>query len=229
MGDIGRRYRRVLEEVAAACDDVGRDPGDVTVVGVSKYVDAADTAELVRAGCKDLGESRPQVMWAKAESPEIGGVDPVRWHMIGHLQRNKVARTLRYPVVVHSVDSERLLSAIDDSATKAEVAVSVLVEVNPSGDADKTGLSSEDATRLIGSFDSDRVSIDGLMAMAGWGTDVDAARRQFAAVRELRDRIATDARPLRELSMGMSGDFPAAISEGATMVRIGSRLWRDDP
>ena len=100
----------VREEVAAATAASGRTPDEVTVIGVTKYVDAAYTAMLIQAGCVDLGENRPQVLWSKAESP--GFPSNIRWHMIGHLQTNKVRRLLRYQPLIHSVDSERLLGVI---------------------------------------------------------------------------------------------------------------------
>jgi hypothetical protein len=153
---------------------------------------------------------------------------PVRWHLIGHLQRNKVERTLPLVSLIHSVDSLRLLRAIDAAAEAIERAVPVLLEVNVSGDAAKHGFSIEvtperfDEAQLC-----KRVEIRGLMAMAGLDDDVTRAGRDFRCLHELREQLR--ARPggsvLDELSMGMSGDFEAAIEEGATIVRIGTALF----
>lgn len=146
--------------------------------------------------------------------------------MIGHLQRNKIRRTLRCDPVVHSVDSQRVLEAIADEAVLRDYQADVLLEVNISGDQAKTGFAPEGLGRVLANLPSSGVRVLGLMAMAGWGTDPDDARRQFAKTRQLRDELASvTGCELPELSMGMSGDFVAAIAEGATMVRIGSRLF----
>lgn len=214
----------VREEVAAATAASGRTPDEVTVIGVTKYVDAAYTAMLIQAGCADLGENRPQVLWSKAESP--GFPSNIRWHMIGHLQTNKVRRLLRYQPLIHSVDSERLLGVIAKESVAREVKTRVLLEVNISGDADKTGMSASQLEELMQQPIPEGIEVVGLMAMAGLAADSGQIQRQFDAVRELRDHLVTaSGLALPELSMGMSGDFQQAIRAGATMVRIGSRLF----
>jgi len=218
-------WLQVQADVADACKSADRDVDDVTIVGVTKYVDAATTAMLVDAGCPTLGENRPQVLWQKAESEEFASLD-VNWHMIGHVQRNKLRRMLRYRPMIHSVDSPRLLDAIADEANSLIEPIRVLLEVNISGEEAKTGMDAETLTQLLLREPMPGVQICGLMAMAGWGTDASEAQRQFAKVRKLRDELsAKSGLGLNELSMGMSGDFVAAIAEGATMVRIGSRLF----
>ena len=214
----------VREEVAAATAAAGRTPDDVTVIGVTKYVDAEYTAKLIQAGCADLGENRPQVLWSKAESP--GFPSDIRWHMIGHLQTNKVRRLLRYQPLIHSVDSERLLGVIAKESVAREVKTRVLLEVNISGDTEKTGMSATQLEELMQQPIPEGIEVVGLMAMAGLAADSGEIQRQFDAVRELRDHLVTaSGLALPELSMGMSGDFQQAIRAGATMVRIGSRLF----
>ncbi|MAI32951.1 MAG: YggS family pyridoxal phosphate enzyme [Planctomycetaceae bacterium TMED240] len=210
-----------VRETALAC---GRDPNAIRIIGVTKYVDEQLTRALISAGCRDLGESRPQLMWQKSEAMQ--DVTPLSWHMIGHLQRNKVRRLLRCEPTIHSIDSERVLSAIAEEATQQGICINVLLEVNISGDEAKTGFVTDAVEPILEAQQQPGIQIRGLMAMAGWGTDPTTARRQFEKTRELRDQlqIAT-GRPLPELSMGMSGDFQAAIKEGATMVRIGSSLF----
>lgn len=224
---LSENWARVQEEIRDAALQAGRTPEDVVTIGVSKYVDAEVTAGLVAAGCEQLAESRPQQLWKKADSLALG--DQVRWHLIGHLQRNKIRRLLTHQVVIQSVDSQRLLSAISDEASSAGQTVDVLLEVNISGDEAKTGLDVTEVRELIAEIADcppEGVRVRGLMAMAGWGTDPAAAREQFAQTRMLRDQLTAQwDLALPELSMGMSGDFPAAIAEGATMVRIGSRLF----
>ena len=224
---IAANWRSVNELVAEAASRANRTRESIQVIGVSKYVDAETTAMLYDAGCRDLGESRAQTLWQKAESLKLPS--DARWHMIGHLQTNKVRRLLRHPVMVHSLDSERLLQKIIDETVQRETPVEILIEVNISGDEAKTGLRAADIRRLFETAATNQhagFAIVGLMAMAGWGTKGTDARKQFAALRELRDSLNTEFDlSLDELSMGMSGDFSEAIAEGATMVRIGSALF----
>ncbi len=227
-------WRTVVDEVNQATVASGRPADAVRIIGVTKYVDASLTEALVDVGCRDLGENRPQSLWSKADA--IADKD-IRWHLIGHLQRNKLRRTLQYPVLIHSIDSARLLKSVSDeldssgvdtklAQADASAHADVLVEVNISGDETKTGMTTAQIRELFESLPYSHVNILGLMAMAGWGTDPDESRRQFAAVRELRDELAAEfGLPLTQLSMGMSGDFAEAIAEGATMVRIGSRIY----
>jgi pyridoxal phosphate enzyme (YggS family) len=221
---LKQNWESVQNDVHEATRRSGRDPSSVTIIGVSKYVGSETTAALIQAGCHDLGESRPQVLWQKAESLSLN--HDLRWHLIGHLQRNKIRRLLREQPIIHSVDSQRLLAALATESVAQNQQVSVLLEVNISGDDAKTGFAIDDMVSVIDQIPTAGVRVEGLMAMAGWGTDPQEARRQFARLRELREQLTTEpGLPLRELSMGMSGDFREAIAEGATMVRIGSRLF----
>lgn len=221
----------VHERIGAACRRAGREPGAVTLVGVTKYVSAELTARLVEAGCRDLAESRPQALWAKAEA--LGAVVPApRWHMVGHLQRNKVRRSLPLIGLLHSLDSRRLLETLDAEAKALGRICDVLVEVNLAGDPERTGLPEEEVAALLEAAATCRhVRVRGLMGMASAPAGPEASatsRRQFARLRELRDRLRPVTPPtvsLEELSMGMSEDFEEAILEGATLVRVGSALW----
>ncbi len=215
----------VREEVAAAAIAAGRSVEDVTVIGVTKYVDADWTVALADAGCLHLGENRPQVLWKKVESTDFP--EPIQWHMIGHLQTNKVRRLLRYQPLIHSVDSTRLLEVIAEESVLKGIETKVLLEINISGDERKTGLTPSQAVDLLGEIRPDGVCLSGLMAMAGLGVNESTTRRQFDEVRQLRDRLAQlSGLALNELSMGMSADYTHAIHSGATMVRIGSRLFQ---
>jgi len=217
----------VRERIAAAAVAAGRSTLDVTLVAVTKYVDAATTQLLVDAGCHDLGEARPQKLWEKAAA--LAGRE-IRWHLIGHLQRNKIRRTLPLVHLFHAGDSLRLLTEVDEEAASLSPAkTQVLLEVNVSGDAAKHGFSPSDLPNLFDDLSKlAHLDIRGLMTMTGLDADAAAERRQFAELRTLRDalRSAWSGRfALDELSMGMSGDFEAAIAEGATMVRVGSALF----
>lgn len=225
---IDSNWQGVKQRVREAARASGRDPDSVRIIGVSKYVDETLTRALTTAGCHELGESRPQLMWQKSEAMQ--DLVPLSWHLIGHLQRNKVRRSLRCEPMIHSVDSERLLAAIAEEAVQQNVCINVLLEVNISGDHAKTGFLPDALESVLVSMRASNiksgVNICGLMAMAGWGTDPTAARKQFERTRELRDGLElASGWSLPELSMGMSGDYQAAILAGSTMVRIGSSLF----
>jgi pyridoxal phosphate enzyme (YggS family) len=243
---IADNFHRVRERIADAAAAVGRRAEEITLVGVTKYVGPDEAAELFAAGCHNLGESRPQELWKKAAElkqarpspheragPSSVPENPVlRWHLVGHLQRNKIRRTLPLVSLIHSVDSERLLAAInEEQATTGDgsLPARVLLEVNTSGEPAKHGLLPEQVEPLLATAERyPNVAIRGLMTMAALEGGTAAAARNFAMLRELRDRLKSNAPPgvtLDDLSMGMSGDFEIGIHAGATMVRIGSLLW----
>jgi pyridoxal phosphate enzyme (YggS family) len=216
----------VRQRIAAAATRSDRTADVITLVVATKYVTTELAAAVVTAGCADLGESRPQELWTKAAALS----DPaVRWHLIGHLQRNKIRRTLPLVSLIHSVDSQRLLAAINEEAKLSSQIVPVLLEVNISGDAAKTGLAPAELEPLVAEAAAlEYVEVRGLMGMAGLEGDDAAARQDFIALRTLRDRLIRNLPPqlkLDDLSMGMSGDFEIAIEEGATIVRLGSLLF----
>lgn len=225
---IRTNLAKIRARIAAAAASAGRSADEVRLVAVTKYVDAATTRLVVDAGCADLGESRPQQLWDKAAALAYC---EIRWHMIGHLQRNKIRRTIPLVNLLHAGDSLRLLEELNEerTATSDAAPLSILLEVNVSGDAAKHGFTLEEVPGLLDALSKwPRLDIRGLMAMAGLEDDLATARRRFAQVRELRDalREAWAGRfQLDELSMGMSGDYEAAIAEGATLVRIGSALF----
>jgi PLP dependent protein len=220
----------VRANIAAAASRSGRREGDITLVAVTKSVSNDVAQMLVRAGCRDLGESRPQELWAKAESINSKLPDhAVRWHMIGHLQRNKVRRTLPMVSLVHSADSLRLLEEIDRESQALKQIARVLIEVNISGDQTKHGFGpGEVEPQLPKLAEFEHIAVEGLMCMASREGDLEQTRREFTALRKLRDRLQKVAPPnvkLTDLSMGMSGDYEIAVEEGATIVRIGSALF----
>jgi PLP dependent protein len=223
---IRQNLARVREQMAAAAKRAGRDRGEVKLVGVTKYVEPPVARLLVEAGLCDLAESRPQELWTKAAA--LADLK-IAWHMIGHLQRNKVRRTLPLVACIHSVDSLRLLEEISREAVAQSLDARVLLEVNVSGDAAKHGLAPGEVEPLLPKIaELPRLKVLGLMTMAALEGGSDEARRNFAALRELRDSLATYCPgnvSLKELSMGMSGDFEIAIEEGATLVRVGSALF----
>lgn len=222
---IRQNLAEIRERIAAAAARSGRPPSAVTLVGVTKYVSAEVTRLVAEAGCPDLGESRPQQLWEKAETLAGGAV---RWHLIGHLQRNKARRTVPWVHLVHSADSARLLEALDEAAAERPDPLPVLLEVNISGDAAKYGFTSGELPGVLAELPRlANLRVRGLMGMGGLESSTDQTRAEFASLRELRDRLQGACPPgvsLDELSMGMSGDYEMAIEEGATLVRVGSAL-----
>jgi PLP dependent protein len=223
---LSDRLAYVEEHIGDACRRAKRARADITLVAVTKSASIEVAAVLPELGVKDLGESRPQELWRKAEA-----IRDVRWHLIGHLQRNKVERTLPLAHMIHSVDSERLLDAIQGEVRRNLKPVQVLLEVNLSREPNKHGFSGEEMPRLIQAVVRARgyAIISGLMTMAAHEDDPEKCRSTFTELRQLRDQLRSGwsnyGAELSELSMGMTNDFEVAIEEGATMVRIGSALF----
>jgi PLP dependent protein len=225
---IRANWEEIRQLVAAAAARSGRPSDSVRIVGVTKYVDAAAAKSLYDAGCVDLGESRPQSLWDKA----LHLPNAVRWHLIGHLQRNKSKRTLPCLALIHSLDSWRLGQQLAQDASELGRPAEALLEINLTEDTTKTGLGTAAAEAWLDMYVSseavrNHLLVGGLMGMSSLQADAGQTRREFASLRELRERWSRRfGLPLETLSMGMSDDFELAIEEGSTMVRIGSRLFR---
>jgi PLP dependent protein len=230
----------VKERIAAACDKAKRDPSEVTLIAVTKTAAPEQMREILQLGIGDLGESRVQVLQQRAAQvneffarQQAHGAEnlpaKLRWHMIGHLQRNKIKPALPLVSVVHSVDSLRLAEELDAHAAKANRKLPVLMQVNASEEPQKSGVAVGAAVPLaeqIGTMDN--LQIMGLMTMAPLDGDEKTIRQTFARTRELFEEIKFNkigGSAMRHLSMGMSNDFEQAIMEGATLVRIGTLLF----
>ena len=219
---LSERMAEVRSRIAAACVRAGRSLNEVALIGVTKSVTAEVAKVAFELGLYALGESKPQELWKKAAA-----IPEARWHLIGHLQRNKIDRTIPLVALVHSVDSLRLLEAIDAFGRERGTPVPVLLEVNCSREASKGSFRPEDVLPSSDKLMSlDGVALRGLMTMAPCFDDPEKCRPTFAELRELRAKLETvTGLPLPFLSMGMSNDFAVAIEEGATHVRIGTTLF----
>jgi pyridoxal phosphate enzyme (YggS family) len=221
---LQQRLDAVEARIAAACARSGRERDAVTLVAVTKTVAASVAAMLPELGVCDLGENRPQELWRKAAL-----VSGVRWHLVGHLQRNKIERTLPLCRLLHSVDSVRLLDALEAASQSVEI----LLEVNVSGEESKMGFAPDAVLGLAPRLAELRtVRVRGLMTMAPFEADAERCRPVFVGLRELRERLqaAVGATPaLPELSMGMTNDYEVAVEEGATLIRIGTALFEGLP
>lgn len=223
---LKKNYQQVLDRIEKAALAADRDADEIQLVAVTKYVDAEIVRALYELGCRHFGESRPQVLWQKSQ--ELSDL-PIHWHMIGHLQTNKARRTLPHIHLLHSGDSVKMLEVLNEEARRVDATVDVLCEVNISGDPAKHGFSPDELSQALQEVSSfEGIRIKGLMAMASRMGGADKAAGDFEKMFRLREQFK-DSVPshvsLRELSMGMSGDFEQAIAWGATLVRVGSILF----
>ncbi|MGA2266653.1 MAG: YggS family pyridoxal phosphate-dependent enzyme [Phycisphaerae bacterium] len=232
---IDKSLHRVRENIAAACARSGRSQREVSIVAVTKSATLEATATAVELGLTDLGESRIQQLLERAAALEgalrkrRNAKAPVRWHMIGHLQRNKVRATLEVVEAIHSVDSLRLAEAIDQRAEERGKVVDVLIQVNCSQEPQKFGVA-VGAAAYLGELVSTlkHLRLVGLMTMAPRVDNPEKARPSFLRLRELFEEMRKDGiggSDFRHLSMGMSQDYAVAVEEGATILRIGTALF----
>ena len=230
---LRERYARVLERLDAACAAAGRKREDVTLIAVSKLHPAVDVAEVARAGQLDFGENYVQEALQKRE--DLAGESAcrnLRWHMIGHVQSRKAAQVAGAFALIHTLDSRKLADGLERRLAVLEARQPVLMEVNVAAEPQKSGLMAEDLPSLADHIleKCPHLELRGLMCLPPVFDAGEAARPHFARLsalrEELRDRLGL---PLPELSMGMSGDFAAAVAEGATIVRIGTDIFGPRP
>lgn len=228
---VRERLAIVHAEVAAAAHRAGRDPASVQLIAVTKTHPPDVLTAAVAAGVTAVGENYPQEAAEKFATlgwPEMGN-GPVTRHLIGHLQTNKARLALRWFDVIQTVDSLRLAVRLNEIAAELGRDVTVLLQINSSGEPTKSGFFPQAVEGVLPALANlAHIRVSGLMAIGRFEPDPEAARTEFQALRALRDRLAPHCPlPIRltELSMGMSHDFPVAIEEGATMVRVGSRLF----
>ncbi|HSZ23127.1 MAG TPA: YggS family pyridoxal phosphate-dependent enzyme [Candidatus Sulfotelmatobacter sp.] len=223
--EIRERFTIVQARVGAAAYKAGRDATSIQLVLASKTQPSEAIRAAANAGARDFGEN--YVQEAIAKRAELSDLTDLRWHLIGHLQTNKVKVAASAFALIHSVDSVRLAEAL--ARAQPSPRVRALIEVNLGGEASKTGVAPEGVAAILDAA-RDKVEIDGLMTIPPPAASAEAARPFFAQLRELRDRLATQSGyALSELSMGMTDDFEVAIEEGATIVRIGRAVFGERP
>jgi len=214
---IEQNVRNLQQRIARACEKAGRSPDEVTLVAVTKTVDAAAIEAAFNAGVRDFGESRVQE--AKPKIEQLQRLKPgITWYMLGHLQTNKAKTAVDIFDIIHSVDSFKLARTLNDCSQKK---LPILIQVNVSAEATKSGFQLpevKDAVKQMGRLP--KLEIQGLMTIAPWVDNAEEVRPIFRHMRQLRDSLG-----LRHLSMGMSDDFEVAIEEGATLVRIGRAIF----
>ncbi len=222
---LKENLQKVEENIEAACKRAGRDRSEVTLIAVSKTKPVDMLQEVYDTGIREFGENKVQEMMDKYE------VLPkdIHWHMIGHLQRNKVKYLMGKTALIHSVDSLRLAEEISAQSVKHDVITDILIEVNIAGEESKFGTSREEAMALVeATAKLPNIHICGLMTIAPYVDVPEDNRKYFRGIRELSVDIKEkniDNVDMRILSMGMSGDYEVAIEEGATMVRVGTGIF----
>ena len=220
-----KNLNEVLNKIDAACRRAGRNPEDITLVAVSKTKPLSDIEELIPAGQLDFGENYVQELVEKYRNVSV----PVRWHMIGHLQTNKVKQIIDKTVLIHSVDSLHLAERIEKEAARREIRADILIQVNIAEEETKYGISDEELFALVRSIAGlPHVHVRGLMTSAPYVTDPEKNRCYFAKLHKLfvdiRDKNIDNV-DMDFLSMGMTNDYEVAIEEGANMVRVGTGIF----
>jgi pyridoxal phosphate enzyme (YggS family) len=237
MTSIAEKLRQIQDSIALACTRANRKPDSARLIVVTKTASTEQILEVVRAGFTELGENRvghlkqiaDQVSQSLQSADQAELASQVRWHMIGHLQRNKVKPTLQICTMIHSVDTLRLAEEIDLAAAKLHMHASTLLQVNCSDEPQKYGVPVGAAVHLAEQMATmPNLHLEGLMTMAPLTMDKDVVRASFVRARELFEEIKSEkitGSRFHHLSMGMSQDYEIAIEMGATMVRIGSAIF----
>lgn len=224
-GTIQENIKAVEDRIAAECQKAGRDPEDVTLIAVSKTKPVEMLREAYEYGCRDFGENKVQELLDKYEEMPRD----IRWHMIGHLQRNKVKYIVDKVYLIHSVDSLRLAEEISKEAVKKNVCVNILVEVNVANEETKFGTTCEEVKQLVQDIAKlPNICVKGLMTIAPFVENAEKNRPIFSKLKKISVDIMDeniDNITMENLSMGMTGDYAVAVSEGATCVRVGTGIF----
>lgn len=224
MSKLSDQLANVLNAVNETAAAAGREPGEVRLLAVSKTFPASDVLEAYHAGQREFGENRVQELEQKVPALPRDIV----WHLIGHLQSNKAAKAAELADWVHSVDSVKLVNKLSDAAQKAGKTLKILLEVNVSGEESKYGIRTKEELfqAAEAAVSAPAIEWKGLMTMAPADAKGEELNAVFSGLRQMRDELEQKySVKLPELSMGMSGDYPAAIAEGATIVRIGTAIF----
>lgn len=225
--DFAVNLASVRARMAAACTRVGREPGEVELLPVSKTVPAERLRLAYQAGMRKLGENKVQE--ARDKSAALADLEDLRWAVIGNLQTNKAKYVARFAHEFHALDRLKVAEELDRRLQSEGRGLDVYVQVNSSGEASKFGLAPEDVPAFVRGLPAfTALRVKGLMTLALFSSDVERVRRCFVLMRELRERLRQDAPTglsFEGLSMGMSGDFEVAIAEGATVVRVGQSIF----
>ena len=222
---IAENWKRVNERVAEAAVKAGRDPSEITIVAVTKTHPAGMVEAALTAGVTDVGENRVQEFLSK----EPGVTSPCRWHLIGHLQTNKVNKVIGRFSMIHSVDSLKLAEKLSSAGEREGITTDILIEVNTSGEESKFGLETDSVLELCAQIAPlPALNLRGLMTVGPWVDDTAILSKAFSSLRLLGEKIEAagiNGMSMEHLSMGMTDDFEIAIAEGSTIVRLGRVIF----
>lgn len=238
MSDIGERLKIVKDKIAESCRRADRNPSEVKLVVVTKSATIEQIRKAVSLGCRDLGENRVQRLrkvsaeideYIRSSKEKSGDSGDVKWHMIGHLQRNKIRKVLPIASLIHSVDTLRLAESLNTTAGKVGMKPRVLLQINASREPQKYGIPVAAGVHLAEQMQlMENIELVGLMTMAPLTKNKDRVKAAFARTRELFEEMKGEkvvGPEFRELSMGMSSDYQLAVEQGATILRIGSAIF----
>ena len=213
----------IVDQINSKCRELGRDPSEITLVGVSKKKPIEIIQDAIKYGIKDLGENKAQELKYKAEI----GLTNINWHFVGHLQSNKAKDVVKYAKLIHSVDSLKLAREIDKRAKNINKVQNILLEVKTSGEESKYGLQSDKDLNELAEYCkfAGNLNLLGLMTMAPYTNDMELIRSSFKSLRNIFSKLNDKGFSLKELSMGMTNDYNIALEEGATILRIGTAIF----
>lgn len=219
---IKENYRQILEEIRNIAVSCGRNPDDITLIAVSKTKPVEYVMQAIDAGAVDFGENKPQELSAKFDEINVSGnMENIRWHQIGHLQRNKVRHIVGKTVLIHSLDSIELAAEIDKRAKAADIVQKVLIQINISGEESKFGIAPCELEEFLNKLSGFKnVKVCGLMTISVKDYTSEQNKELFLKLKELADIHGFD-----ELSMGMTHDYKEAVEAGATMIRVGTAIF----
>jgi len=226
MVDIKSNLEKIRTGIAEAAEKAGRNPSEIKLIAVSKTKPAEDINEAIKCGVTDVGENKAQEVMEKCDH-----VEPVNWHFIGHLQRNKVKYIINKVTLIHSVDSLKLAKEIDLRAAQEGHDMDVLIQINAANEENKYGATFEETPALIKAIldECKSINIKGLMSVVPIVEDPEDVSGYFRQTKELFDKISSETKherlKMEHLSMGMTHDFETAIREGSTMVRVGTAIF----
>jgi PLP dependent protein len=216
-------YDTLISDIKAICENSGRDFSEITLIAVSKTFPAEDILKVRESGQIQFGENKVQELRSKFD---ILGAENIKWHLIGHLQTNKVKYVAEFVYLIHSVDSLKLAEVIDEQAKKHNRTIDILIQVNTSNEDQKSGIEHCDVRDLcVGISKLDNVCIKGLMTIGMFTDDEEVIRNNFKTLKSVYDELKSDYTTFEYLSMGMTSDYKIAIEEGANMLRIGSAIF----
>ncbi len=226
---LRKNYLAIRENIRTICDRVNRSPYDIQIVAISKTVTSSKIAELHKLGQIDFGENRARELKKKYFDLTLQHVSKINWHLVGHLQSNKVEDIIACVHLIHSVDSLKLAEIIDKSAGKIKKIIDVLIQVNTSDEPQKSGVTHEEAVILCNQISLlHNIRVKGLMTIAKLTEDRDNIRQSFRSLKNLFEEMKPGRKDFEYLSMGMTNDYDIAIEEGSNMIRIGSAIFEEN-